>query len=212
MTLPTADIGSNSNSPGFVQNQIWVAGGGLPRADSFNLADSSSPTTDGGWGLAIRGPQGFTPHPFLGGDSSSSSGSVSGPHSQRLQSPLSAQNMVYYGAQAAAFSPPRGNNNRLFSPSIVRNLSLDLNEGQWAGMHEAHHTHSVLEGVQAQASLLCSNNQPNHSNLAQVMIDINQKMDFNKKQADEGQQQCVVFSGEDQRELKKRKQGPGTRL
>ncbi|CAL1390626.1 unnamed protein product [Linum trigynum] len=212
MPLPTADTGSSSNSPGFEQNQIWVAGGGSPGTGSFNPADSSSPTTDGGWGLAIRGPSGFTPHPFPGGDSSASPRSVSGPHSQRLQSPISAQNMVYYGAQAAAFSPTRENINRLLSPSVVRNLSMDLNEGQWAGMHQAHHTHSVLEGIQAQASLLCTSNQPNQSNLAQVMIDINQKMDLNKKTSrGKPATVCCFFRGGSEG-AEEEEAGSGTRL
>ncbi|CAL1377138.1 unnamed protein product [Linum trigynum] len=159
--------------------------------------------------MTVRDPPGFTLHPFpeaIPSPIPTAPHSASGPYSQRLQTPSPTQNIGMYGVPPAAFFSPR-NNHHFFSPSVARNLAVELSEGQWAGINQAHSSQIQTEGYQTHP--LSSSIPTHHSrpNLNQVMLDLNQKMDLNRKPTEENHLCCANYSKEDQQEPKKRKQG-----
>ncbi|CAL1390386.1 unnamed protein product [Linum trigynum] len=127
------DAGSSTNSPGFTQNQIWVAGGGSPATGSINPGISSTPSSqrsDGVLELAVQGPPRFTPHPFPTDTSSPNPRSVSGPSCQQLQHPHSEANYMLYGALPSR--SPQFDKGCHFPNNIARNLSAEMEAEAWA--------------------------------------------------------------------------------
>ncbi|CAL1378214.1 unnamed protein product [Linum trigynum] len=216
------DAGSSTGSPGFLQNQLWIPGRESPAAGSFNPGSPATPSAQGSeesWGHGNRGPPGFTPHPFP--PFSSSPRSAMGPQQQRLHTPSPCQNPQMYGA--IPFLPPQ-TNFQSGTSSAARNLNEEMEAAaRWAylfpqqmayqhGDHLAQgwQAHDQSHYLSAHQKLLGSNNNmglPTQQKVTQMVMELNSKMDLNKKPAEIESLLPTHRNEEGQAEHKKRKHG-----
>ncbi|CAL1370961.1 unnamed protein product [Linum trigynum] len=165
------------------------------------------------WSSPFEVPPGFTPHPFPTDPSSPNPRSVSGPSCQQLQHPHPEANYMLYGALPS--SSPHFDKDCHFPNNIARNLSAEMEVEAWA------HAYAQQPNLAYQANYSQAHNQPfqahisnaacstNHlqPNLAQVMLELNRKMDLNKKPLEDCPNQQPHNLEEGQAEWKKRKHG-----
>ncbi|CAL1357682.1 unnamed protein product [Linum trigynum] len=208
------DAGSSSESPGFVQHQIWVSGRDSPMTGSISLGLPATPS-EGSRGMEIRGPPGFTPHPFPTGISSLSPRMSPGIDEQRLQNLTHGQNLIIYGSIPRCPSPNHPLSTRNPLP-LVRNLTSEMEEaGKWnSGPHYHNGSQSGPSQAQmeqgrtsAQQAHLFSQANSGQGLVSQMMMDLNRKMDLNLKPNDFEYTDYVKQMEEGQAEFKKRKHG-----
>ncbi|CAL1404880.1 unnamed protein product [Linum trigynum] len=209
------DAGSSSGSPGFIQNQLWIPGKPSPTAGSSNSRSPANPS-DGDMELGIRGPPGFTPHPFPSGHFASSPRSTTGSASQRFFSPSPEPNLRAYGT-VPFFSPSVKFHSH--SPTIARNLTPEMEAAAaWAhmfphqadflnGPYQTHQAQMQSSIYQSQLHLQAQQAQSNHPNVSQMVEDLGKKMDLNRRPNDFGFPLPTDLTEEGQAELKKRKHG-----
>ncbi|CAL1357765.1 unnamed protein product [Linum trigynum] len=213
--LSPGDAGSSSGSPGFVQNQIWVPGMASPMIGSVNLGSPASPL-EGSWGLGVRGPPGFTPHPFPTDRLSHSPRPTSEASAQRLQSPSPDQNLVVYGS-TPGFSPTFSYSAN--PPPLVRNLATEMEAAGLWNKSPLHHSFYQSGPFQAQGgkyevpiSQIHSHHpanmaQLNKQNVSQIVHDLSQKMDLNLRPSGYNYSHHSGQDEETQGDVKKRKHG-----
>ncbi|CAL1371790.1 unnamed protein product [Linum trigynum] len=210
------DAGSSSGSPGFVQNQLWIPGK-ASRATGSTTSRSPATPSDGDMEHGIRGPPGFTPHPFPTGYSASSPRSAAGNACHRFFSPSPDPNLRVYGA-LPFFSPPVKFNPHSPSSSTARNLSPEMEAAAWAhffpqqanflnGPYQAQQAHMQASIIQSQLNLQAQHAQANHPNVSQMVEELGKKMDLNRRPNEFGFPLPTELINEGQAEPKKRKHG-----